>query len=133
MGSVVRAVISQRAAYGPRGGEYRLLTLECGHTAEDRRKSLLPLREAHCPRCSSPDMFVDELGLAPSHEAALCRLFREKQVRSSDASGVELRALRALVEKGLAVESTELGGETIFESPNGNDPPSVLQMGKVGR
>lgn len=110
MTSIRRKVVSETKAYGRRGGEYRLLTLECGHTVERHWKRIYRSQEEECPRCSTPQFFIRELGLSPTHEAALRRLYRDGQVGKKDVSGTEARAMSALVAKGFAVEVEQPDG-----------------------
>lgn len=115
MPSIRRKVVEHSVAYGPRGGEYRLLRLECGHTVERHYKRIYPSQEEECARCSNPELFIYELGLAPTHEAALRRLYREGQVSRMNVSGAEVRALTALVMKGIAVEVSQPNGGAYFK------------------
>ena len=112
MASIRRKVVRQSFAFGPRGGEYRLLHLECGHTVERHWKRIYRSQEEECGRCSNPEFFIHELGLSPTQEDALRRLYEEGRVERSAVSGSEVRALRALVTKGFVVEvESETGPE----------------------
>lgn len=115
MATIRRKVVHESVAYGPRGGEYRRLELECGHTVERYSKRLYRSKEEECARCSWPELFIQELGLAPTQEAALRRLYEERQISCTNVSGVEARALAALVLKGFATEGLQADGGTYFK------------------
>jgi hypothetical protein len=55
--------------------------------------------------------------MAPTHQAAMDRLKKEGKVKWKDTTGVESRALIALVKKGLVVEVFQPYGNTYFKLP----------------
>ena len=118
MESFRRKVVKQTVAYGRRGGEYRVLTLECGHTVERHSRRIYPSTEEECGRCEHPQYYLHELGLAPTHLAALQRLYREKRIRKIDVSGPEARAMRSLVTKGFAAEAIQPDGSAYYKLPD---------------
>jgi hypothetical protein len=104
MAQIIRKVVSRSIGYGPRGGEYRLLLLECGHTVERHSRRVYPSQEEECRRCSNPWLYFSEFGLPPTQEDVIRRLYFDGPIEKSTVSGSELRALNALVAKGFVVE-----------------------------
>lgn len=62
---------------------------------------------------------MDKPNLAPTHAAAIRRLKRDGQVKWKDTTGVESRAMIALVKKGMVVEVFQPYGNTYFMLPVG--------------
>ena len=55
--------------------------------------------------------------MAPTHQAAIDRLKKEGRVKWKDTTGVESRALTALVKKGVVVEVFQPYGYTNLKLP----------------
>lgn len=116
---VRRKVVRESLAYGRRGGEYRVLHLECGHTVERHWKRIYPSQEEECGRCSNPEFYIRELGLSPTQEDALRRLYRDGRIDRARVFGNELRALNALVTKGfVVVVESEVNVGSLFKLPD---------------